>query len=92
MNLNMLNVLGRSDLYLRLEIIKKLLAIPLSVIGVLIGIKMIPGMILNSIIDYFLNSIWSGKFIDYRLNEQLSDILPSFLPGAAYCFSFGVGH
>jgi O-antigen/teichoic acid export membrane protein len=82
LNLNMLQVKGRSDLFLRLEIIKKLLAIPIIVIGVIWGIKvMITGMILNSVIAYLLNSFWSGRLIGYSTFEQIKDILPSFILG-----------
>lgn len=80
LNLNMLQVQGRSDLFLRLEIIKKTLAIPIIIIGVIWGIKaMILGMILISMIAYYLNSYWSGGFIGYSFLEQIKDILPSFL-------------
>ncbi len=80
LNLNMLNVQGRSDLFLKLEIIKKILAIPVIIIGVMFGIKaMIMGMIVNTQIAYFLNSYWSGKFIDYSMLEQVRDIMPSFI-------------
>jgi len=80
LNLNMLQVQGRSDLFLRLEIIKKILAIPTIIIGVLFGIKtMIMGMLVLSLIAYYLNSYWSGRFIDYSTWEQVKDILPSFL-------------
>lgn len=80
LNLNMLNVKGRSDLFLNLEIIKKVLAVPTIIIGVLWGIKiMILGMWLNSIIGYYLNSYYSGKLIKYPMKEQVIDILPGFL-------------
>jgi len=80
LNLNMLNVQGRSDLFLRLEIIKKALAVPVIVIAVIWGIKaMILGMMLLSLIAYYLNSYWSGRFIGYSFLEQIKDILPSFL-------------
>jgi Membrane protein involved in the export of O-antigen and teichoic acid len=80
LNLNMLNVQGRSDLFLKLEIIKKVLAVPVIVIGVMFGIKaMIVGMIVNTQIAYFLNSYWSGRFIDYSMKDQVKDILPSFI-------------
>jgi O-antigen/teichoic acid export membrane protein len=80
LNLNMLKVLGRSDLFLKLEILKKFLAIPTIIIGIYWGVEaLILGMIVNSQIAYFLNSYWSGKFIDYPTKEQISDILPSFL-------------
>lgn len=80
LNLNMLQVQGRSDLFLRLEIIKKTLAIPIIIIGVIWGIKaMILGMIIISLVAYYLNSYWSGGFIGYSFLEQIKDILPSFL-------------
>lgn len=79
-NLNMLNVQGRSDLFLRLEIIKKILAIPVIIIGVLLGIKMmIIGMIIISVIAYFLNSYYSGQLIGYSSLQQIKDIFPSFI-------------
>jgi len=79
LNLNMLQVSGRSDLFLKLEVIKKILAIPTIVIGVLWGIKiMILGMMVNTLIAYYLNSYWSGRFIGYSFKQQVVDILPSF--------------
>ena len=80
LNLNMLQVQGRSDLFLRLEIIKKALTVPVIIIGVIWGIKaMILGMMLLALISYYLNSYWSGHFIGYSFLEQIKDILPSFL-------------
>ena len=80
LNLNLLNVLGRSDLFLKLEIIKKVLTIPVIFIGIIMGIKaMIFGMWAISLIAYYLNSYYTGRFIDYPIREQVSDILPSFL-------------
>jgi len=80
----MLNVQGRSDLFLRLEIIKKALAVPVIIIAAFWGIKaMILGMILLSLIAYYLNSYWSGRLISYSWLEQIKDILPSFLIAVA---------
>ncbi len=79
-NLNVLQLKGRSDLFLRVEIIKKLLVVPVVVIGVLMGIKvMIYGIIIINIISYFINSYWSGEFVGYSSSQQLKDIFPSFL-------------
>jgi teichuronic acid exporter len=79
LNLNMLNVQGRSDLFLRLELIKKALFIPMIVAGVFFGIKiLILGMLAGSIFAYFINSYWSGRMIAYSSWEQLQDILPGF--------------
>lgn len=79
-NLNMLNVQGRSGLFLKLEIIKKILAIPTILIGIFWGIKvMIFGMWFNTIVGYYLNSYYSGRHINYPIREQVADILPSLL-------------
>ena len=83
LNLNILNVKGRSDLFLKLEILKKVLAIPVIAIGIYYGItEMIIGMIVVSFLSYFLNSFYSGRFIQYSFSSQLKDILPSFLLAA----------
>jgi O-antigen/teichoic acid export membrane protein len=86
LNLNMLQVQGRSSLFLRLEIIKKCLSLPIIVLGMLWGIKvMIIGMIVNTAIAYYINSYWSGKLLGYSFTEQIKDIFPSF----AVAFSMG---
>ncbi len=80
LNLNMLNVKGRSDLILRLEIIKKLIAVPIIVIGIYYGIKaMIIGMIANGFFSFFLNSYYSGQLIGYSTKQQILDIFPAFV-------------
>jgi len=82
-NLNMLNVQGRSDLFLKLEIIKTILAVPVIIVAIFFGIKaMIIGMIFLSIIAYYLNSYWSGRLINYSWRDQIKDILPSFMIAA----------
>ena len=94
LNLNMLQVQGRSDLFLRLEIIKKALAIPVIMIGVVYGIKtMLLGMMLLTLISIYLNSYWSGRLIGYSFLDQLKDILPSFLLAlimSAFVFAEGL--
>jgi O-antigen/teichoic acid export membrane protein len=94
LNLNMLQVKGRSDLFLRLEIIKKILAVPIIIIGVLLGIKaMILGMILLNIIAFYINSYWSGSLIGYSTLEQVKDIIPSFCIALFVgSFVFLIGH
>ncbi|GAB1418897.1 lipopolysaccharide biosynthesis protein [Bacteroidales bacterium] len=93
LNLNILQVQGRSDLFLKLEIIKKMLAIPIIIIAIVIGIKaMIIGMWVSTLIAYYLNSYWSGRFINYPMREQVTDILPSFLLAitmALFVYIFG---
>lgn len=80
LNLNILNVYKRSDLFLRLEIIKIFLSIPVILLGIQYGVKtLIFLLILHSIIAIFINGFWSGKLIDYDAVQQLKDIFPSFL-------------
>ena len=76
-NLNLLLALGRSKLYLRLEIVKKVLVVISIAITWRWGIStMIYGMIILSIICYYLNSYYTGVLIDYPIQEQLRDLLP----------------
>lgn len=79
-NLNMLQVQGRSDLFLYLEILKKIIAFGPLMLGVFIGIKwMLWGSVLSGLIAYYLNSYYSGKLLQYSIKEQIVDIMPSFL-------------
>ncbi len=94
LNLNILNVKGRSDLALKIELIKKALAIPVVIAGIFWGINyMIIGIILNSLIAYYINIYFSGRLINYSVREQVTDILPTFLlslltSGIVYSLTF----
>lgn len=86
-NLNMLQVCGRSDLFLRIEILKKILAIPIIILGIFYGIKaMIYGMMLHSLVSLYLNSFWSGRLVGYSFSSQLKDISPSFILALSMSF------
>ena len=88
-NLNMLQVQGRSDLFLGLEIIKKTIALGPLFIGAFIGIMpMLYTNMLTSIIAYFLNSYYSGRMIGYSTWMQIKDIAPSY--GIAVIISLSV--
>ena len=78
-NLNMLQVQGRSDLFLGLEVIKKIITLAPLFIGAFIGIM--PMLLTNmvvGIIAYFLNSHYSGRLLGYSSWMQLRDIAPSY--------------
>lgn len=79
-NLNILQVKGRSDIFLKLEIIKKIIAIIPIVMGIFYGIKimLILGVI-NSFIALWINGFYSAKLINYSIYDQIKDILPTFL-------------
>ncbi len=83
MNLNMLQALGRSDLFLRLEIIKKVMIVINIAVTWRWGIPaMICGMIAISIISYYLNSYYNGVLISYPIREQVRDLFPYFIVAA----------
>lgn len=87
-NLNMLQVQGRSDIFLCLEIIKKIISIlPIS-LGIFVGIKaMLLGSIITGINAYFLNSYYTGKKLHYSSWMQLNDIKHSYFIALIISFS-----
>ena len=88
-NLNMLQVQGRSDLFLGLEVIKKIVALAPLVIGALVGIiPMLYANLVTSVIAFFLNSHYSGKFLGYSTWMQIKDISMSY--GIALVVAFSV--
>lgn len=79
-NLNLLQVKGRSDLFLKLEIIKKLLAVAVLCITVPMGlIAMCVGQIFSSVIGLIINTHYTGKLIQVGFLRQMKDLLPTFL-------------
>lgn len=79
-NLNMLRVQGRSDLFLYIEIVKKIISIGPFCLGIFVGIYwMLFGSIFSGVISYFLNSYFPGKRLGYSSWRQLRDIAPSYL-------------
>ena len=80
LNLNMLQIQGRSDLFLKLEIIKKFISIGPLIVGIFIDIYwMLLGGVITGLFAYYLNSYYSGIFLNYNIKEQIKDILPSFV-------------
>lgn len=78
-NLNMLQVQGRSDLFLGLEIIKKTIGVVPLLVCIYYGVmSMLYCSILTSVINFFLNSHYSGKLIGYSSWLQIKDIAPSY--------------
>lgn len=78
-NLNILKVKGRSDTFLRLEVVKKLLVILSIALSVPFGLlAVVISQVIISLVGYFLNMYFSGKLIDFSVREQLTDILPCF--------------
>lgn len=79
-NLNILQVKGRSDIFLKLEVVKKAIALLPVVVGVLYGIEyMLWGSVITSFIAYFLNTYYSAGLINYSIKRQVQDVFPTFL-------------
>lgn len=79
-NLNILNVKGRSDLFLKIEVLKKFFGIFIIILTINFGIlALIWGQVVASIMALIINSHYSGKFINYSLKQQLRDIAPTLL-------------
>jgi teichuronic acid exporter len=78
-NLNMLQVQGRSDVFLYLEIVKKVIAIGPICLGIFVNIYwMLIGSIVVGIVSFFLNSYYTGKRLNYTSFMQLKDVAPSY--------------
>lgn len=79
-NLQILNVKGRSDLFLKLEIIKKILVAVVILISFRFGIYgLLYGSVITSILCFFINTHYSGKFLNYTAWQQTKDLLPIIL-------------
>ncbi len=85
-NLNLLQVKGRSDLFLKLEIWKKCIGVVIIICSIPFGlIGMCWGSVLSSIICLIINTYYTGKLIDMGFLKQMRDVVPSLL----YSLSMG---
>jgi len=70
-------VKGRSDLLLRLEFIKKTIGISILLITLPFGVvSMCGGLVIFSLIALFINTYYTGKFIQVAYWQQMKDLLP----------------
>lgn len=78
-NLNMLQVQGRSDIFLKLEIIKRIIGIGPLLLGVFVGIYwMLISSVFVGFFSFYLNARFSGPYLNYDVLNQVKDIMPSF--------------
>jgi teichuronic acid exporter len=90
-NLQILNVKGRSDLFLKLAIYKKIIVVMVILVSFQFGIYgLLYGSVLTSVTAFFINTHYSGKFLNYPAWEQTKDLLPiiclGILTGAVVYF------
>lgn len=79
-NLNILQVMGRSDLFLKLEIIKKIISITVLCITLPHGIiAMCFGQWFNACFGLVVNTYYSGKLLNAGLLPQLKMYIPTLL-------------
>ncbi|MFC0904982.1 lipopolysaccharide biosynthesis protein [Clostridium sp. MT-14] len=79
-NLQAINALGHSDIFLKLEIIKKIIGLIILVISIHFGIYAIAvGTLISGIISTFINAYPNLKLLNYSYKEQIKDIMPSLL-------------
>jgi teichuronic acid exporter len=80
LNLNVLKAQGRSDLFLNLALIKKTVAIALTVAGSFYGIIAIAwAQVASSVFSLWVNMYYSRLFLDYGRARQLVDVSSSLL-------------
>lgn len=90
-NLNAIKAMGRSDLFLKLEIIKKIVGMCLLLISMKISVMaMAYSLIVSSISSQIINSWPNKKLLNYSYLSQLKDILPGILLAVVMgvCVSF----
>lgn len=80
LNINILSLFGRSDLFLKLEVLKKILLILLVFIGFKFGIYgLVWSNVISSILALFINTYYSGQFLNYSTRSQFLDLMPTIL-------------
>lgn len=93
-NLNAIKALGRSDLFLKLEIVKKIVGLTILLCTMWHGVMaMAYSLLLSSVLSQIINSWPNRKLLRYHYLNQLADILPALLLACAmglavYCIQF----
>lgn len=80
LNLQVLQVCGRSDLFLRIEILKKIFGVAFLAVAVPFGMKAICwSMVAGSAVSYVINSWYSARLVDAGIKKQLHLLGPIFV-------------
>lgn len=88
-NLQAINAMGRSDLFLKLEIIKKIIGLIALVISIQFGPFAIAwSLVIAGIISTFVNAVPNIKLLNYGYVEQLKDLFPPLM--VALTMSIGI--
>ncbi len=94
-NLQAINGIGRSDIYLKLEIVKKVYGVIIVLFCALVLqniYAVVCGLLLSNVISVFVNSLPTKRLIGYSLLEQIKDIFPSILLSVVACAASSLAH
>ncbi|MGY5850497.1 lipopolysaccharide biosynthesis protein [Salegentibacter sp. F14] len=76
-NLNILKIKGRSDLFLKISVLKKVFILMTIVLALQYGIYgLLFGQVILSILFFFINGYYTNLFLGYRMKDQIKDISP----------------
>ena len=79
-NLNAINAMGRSDWFLRLEIVKKITGMIILLSTMWFGVMaMAYSLLLSSVLSQIINSWPNRKLLNYGYLEQVRDFAPGIL-------------
>jgi teichuronic acid exporter len=79
-NLQAINAVGRSDIFLKLEIIKKIIGLLILGITIFFGVHAIAlGVVVSGVISSFINAFPNSKLLNYSYKEQFADIVPAVI-------------
>nr|WP_321295758.1 lipopolysaccharide biosynthesis protein [uncultured Sphaerochaeta sp.] len=79
-NLQAINAMGRSDIFLKLEIVKKIFGLVILAVSLPFGVYYLAlGQVVSGIISSFINAYPNKKLLNYGYGEQMKDIFPSLI-------------
>ena len=79
-NLSAIKALGRSDIFLKLEILKELVSIVLLFLVLPLGVFAVAvSVLVSGIVSLFINAWPNHRMLDYRIRDQLRDTAPAVL-------------
>lgn len=93
-NLNAIMASGRSDLVLKLEVVKKIIDFIILIVSMWFGVKAIAiGFLACTVLEQIVNAFPNRKLIDYGILQQFYDLIPNIIPCFIMCvFVYFVGY
>ena len=88
-NLNAIKAVGRSDIFLRLEIIKKIIGLASIILTMRYGVMaMALGLLVITPLNALINAFPNRKILNYSIKEQIKDLVPYILMARAMAVSY----